>query len=44
MVIADISKDMFPLIFILLVTNGEVGVAMDTTTELSGTDEEDKRE
>ena len=27
-----------------VVTAGEVTVTMDTTTELSGTDEEDKRE
>ena len=34
---------MSPIIVIILVTTGEVAVTMDTTTELSGTDEEDKR-
>jgi len=29
---------------IILVTAGEVAVTMDTTTELPGTDKEDKRE
>ena len=42
-----INKYVSPIIFVLviiLVTAGEVAVTMDTTTELSGTDEEDKRE
>ena len=32
------------ILVVILVTAGEVAVTMDTTTELSGTDEEDKRE
>ena len=41
------GKDVSPVIVVLvliLATAGEVVVTMDTTTELSGTDEEDKRE
>jgi len=47
LVINAINKDLFSIIIVLaliLVTTRGVAVTMDTTTELSGTDEEDKRE
>jgi len=38
------GKDVSPIIVVLVLTGREVAITMDTTTELSGTDEEDKSE